>query len=257
MQGTEQLLRRYRYCAERTVQISQCDPAGRLRASALLWYIQSVAGEHLEELNLPHDRLYREGFVFVVAGMALKIHRAPAYGERVLVATAPLFGRGPHLLRETLVQTPAGEPLAECQTNWALLEAGSNKLLRASQFPHELPLLQGEWQPFYDPTRIRLHPPQQEQGHRAARVVALSDLDQNHHMNNTVYADITLDCFGEQYLAAGGVDTLLLRYHRQARLNETLALRAGLDGQMYTVGAQIDGKPCFEGGFMLKPAAPR
>lgn len=226
-----------------------CDPFLRVRTSALLRYIQSVAGEHLETLGISHEVLYNEGFVFVVAGTALKIHRAPLCGEKIVISTAPLTGRGAHMMRETVVESASGESLAECQSNWALIDPKTSRLLRASEFPHELPLLEGEWTPFFDPRRIRIHPVCEGSCRREVR---LSDLDQNIHMNNTVYADVITDCFGEEYLASGGVDTMMIRYHLQARLGDCLDINYGFDGQMFTVSAHRGEKNCFEGAFSLK-----
>lgn len=241
---------RYKYSREITIPEYDCDSFLRLRTSVMLRYIQTVAGEHLDVLGLPYDRLYAEGFVFVVAGTALKIHRAPVSGERIIVSTAPLTGQGAHMMRETVIDSAEGERLVECQTNWALIDSKSGKLLRASDFPYQLPLLEGEWTPFFDPRRIRIKPVREKS---LTRTVRLSDLDRNLHMNNTVYADVILDCFGREFLESGGVDSMFIRYHLQARLGDELTVEYGFSDGVYTVGARCGDRNCFEGSFSLKP----
>ncbi len=243
---------RYSYSRAQTVPIYDCDLFCRLRPSAMLRYIQSVSGEHLDALGLSHQRLYDEGFVFLIAGTALKVHRAPAASEHIVISTAPLTGRGANMLRETILSDQNGALLAECQTNWALIDSHTGRLLRPSAFPYALPMLEGEWTPFSDPTRIRIHTGE-TLGESTPRVVRLSDLDQNLHMNNTVYADILTDGFGDAYIASGGIDTLFLRYHLQAKLHDCLTLQYSHNGQLFTVGAQLEEKNCFEGAFSLKP----
>lgn len=244
-------MERYRYFWNLTVPEYDCDPRLRLRASALLRYIQTVSGEHLNSIGISYERLFEEGFVFVVAATALKIHRCPMANENITVSTAPLLSdKGAHMLRETVVDSDKGERLAECQMNWALIDSHSGRLCRASDFPHELPLLQGEWEPFFDPRKVRIKPVCKQS---TVRPVRLSDLDRNLHMNNTVYADILLDCFGEEYLASNGVDTMFIRYHLQARAGDELALGFGREGGLFTLGATLDDKRCFEGAFSLKP----
>ncbi len=242
---------RYSYSRAQTVPVYDCDLFCRLRPSAMLRYIQSAAGEHLDALGLSYQRLYDEGFVFFIAGTALKIHRAPVAGEHIVVSTAPLTGRGANMLRETVMHDQKGALLAECQTNWALLDSHTGRLLRPSAFPYALPMLGGEWTPFADPARIRIHAG--DTGEQAQRVVRLSDLDQNLHMNNTVYADILTDGFGDAYIQSGGIDTLFLRYHLQARLHDCLTLQYSRRDELYTVSAQRGEKKCFEGAFSLKP----
>ena len=241
---------RYKYSREITVPEYDCDSFLRLRPSVMLRYIQTVAGEHLETIDLDYETLFNEGFVFVVAGTALKIYRSPISGEKIVLSTAPIMGQGAHMMRETVIDSIDGERLVECQVNWALIDANSRKLLRASDFPHELPLLEGEWTPFFDPRKIRIKPVREKS---AVRPVRLSDLDRNIHMNNTVYADVILDCFGEDYLKSGGVDTMFIRYHLQAQLGDELTLEYGFSDNTYSVGACCGDKHCFEGAFSLKP----
>ena len=243
---------RYQYSRAHDVPIYDCDLFCRLRPSAMLRYIQSVAGEHLDTLGLTYQRLYDEGFVFVVGGTALKIHRAPTAGEHIVISTAPFIGRGANMLRETVLHAKDGALLAECQTNWALIDPQTNRLLRASCFPYTLPMLGGEWTPFCDPRRIHFHLKQEPDGN-IERIVRLSDLDQNLHMNNTVYADILTDCFGDAYINSGGMDTLFLRYHLQAKMHDCLTLEYGYGDQLYVVSAHRGEKNCFEGAFSLKP----
>lgn len=243
---------RYKFFHDFTVPVYDADLFGRLSISSLLSYIQYVSGGHLSSLGLGYERLLDEGFVFVVAGTALKIYRCPLIDEEITLSTAPRRGRGAHMLRETVVHSKDGELLAQAQVTWALIEPKSGRLLRQSDFPYTLPELEGEWTPFFDPTKIRIHPAEQKHG---KRVVRLSDLDQNRHMNNTIYADILLDCFAGEYLNSGGVDTLFIRYHRQARLGDELTLVYGCEGEKYSLGATVGEHPCFEGAFSLKPLA--
>jgi acyl-ACP thioesterase len=241
---------RYRFFKEITVPIYDCDPFVRARASSLLRYIQTVSSEHIDSLGLTHKRLFDEGFVFVVAGTAMKIYRAPVFGEKIKLCTAPLEGSGAHMVRETVIVSESGEKLVECQSDWALIDAKSSRLLKASDFPYELPTLQGEWTPFFDPKKIRIKPAAENVTERPVR---LTDLDQNMHMNNTVYADILTDCFGEQYIASGGVDTIFIRYHLQARMGDMLTLEYGEKDGLFTVGPRCGDNRCFEGAFSLKP----
>jgi len=241
---------RYKFFKELTVPVYDCDPFLRACPSSLLRYIQTVSSGHLDSIGLSHSLLYNEGFVFVVAGTALKIYRSPKCGEKIQLCTAPTPGSGAHMIRETVILSESGEKLVECQSDWVLIDAKTNRLLKASDFPYELPLLEGEWTPFFDPKKIRIRCSGETV---LGRKVQLSDLDQNMHMNNTIYADIMTDCFGGEYLASGGVDTMFIRYHLQARMGDSLTLEYGQKDGLFTVGARCGDKRCFEGAFSFKP----
>ncbi|MBO5280666.1 MAG: hypothetical protein J6B55_05545 [Clostridia bacterium] len=244
------MLNRYRYSRSLTVPVYDCDPFGRAKVSSLLKYIQAVSGEHLDTIGLTHDRLLAEGFVFVVAGTALKIFRCPKVNEKITLFTAPLDGGGAHMPRETVIVSESGEKLVECQADWALTDINIGKLLRASDFPYDLPRLQGEWTPFSDPRKLRI---KGNCGKTLSRTVRLTDLDSNMHMNNTVYADVITDCFGEEILTSNGIDELFIKYHLQARLGDELTLDCGQNEGVFTVEARCSDKRCFGGAFSLKP----
>ena len=110
--------------------------------------------------------------------------------------------------------------------------------------------MQGEWTPFSDPRKLRI---KGNCGKTLSRTVRLTDLDSNMHMNNTVYADVITDCFGEEILTSNGIDELFIKYHLQARLGDELTLDCGQNEGVFTVEARCADKRCFGGAFSLKP----
>ncbi len=242
-------MQRYRYSLDLTVRGFECDAADRLRPAVALRYLQEAATGHLDSLGLGYRRLYDEGMFFVLIGQGLRVLRAPRRGERITIATAPVAAQGARMFRETVLLDETGALLCENQTAWALLALETGRPMRSSRFPHELPMLRGEWRPFADPSRLKIPDAEEACGDRLVR---LSDLDVNEHMNNTVYADVALDCFADPLLGSGGVDTLLLRYQRQARLGETMTLRRGQGDSCFWVDGRVDGAPCFSAQFSLK-----
>ena len=57
----------YTYCFTTEVPYYQCDLSGKMKLSWLLKVMERAAGEHLEHLGLPYDRLYQEGIVFLLS----------------------------------------------------------------------------------------------------------------------------------------------------------------------------------------------
>lgn len=243
---------RYPFSLEMQVRGFDCDGRGVLRAGSALRYLQEAAGAHLDSLGLGYGRLRDEGVFFVLTGQALRILRPPREGERLLVATGPVAPHGARMFRETVLLGGDGALCAESQTAWALLDVGTGRPLRSSAFGHRLPLLGGEWRPFADPSRLRIPEPQQPCGEREVRA---SDLDANRHMNNTVYADVALDCFPDELLASDGIGRLFVRYQRQARLGERIVLRRERLGDRFVVDGSVGGQSCFSAEFSLRPLA--
>jgi acyl-ACP thioesterase len=240
---------RYPFSYSAVVTDGECGPDLCLRPAGILRYMQQAATMHLESMGLPYDRLYREGFVFVLVSQALCIERPPKSRETLQIATCPAKRQGAHLLRETVIFGADGKRIAEGQSSWAMLNPDSNRVLRTTEFPYELPVLGDSWHPFCDPRHLKLPASSGEQA--ADRIVAYSDIDRNRHMNNTVYADILLDSFGSLMLQNSRVSHLFLRYRTQALLGDIMKLWVGNEGKLRFCRAVIGGKPCFEGAFVL------
>ena len=242
-------MERYPFAYSAVVTDGECGQDLCLRPAGILRYMQQAATMHLESLGLPYDRLYREGFVFVLVSQALRIERPAKSREKLLIATCPAKRQGAHLLRETVIFDTDGRRIAEGQSSWAMLDPDSSRVLRTTEFPYELPVLGDTWHPFCDPRHLKL--PVSGGEFVGNRVVAYSDIDRNRHMNNTVYADILVDSFGTLMLQNSRVSHLFLRYRTQALLGDIMQLWAGSDGTLRFCRAVIGGKPCFEGAFVL------
>ena len=240
---------RYPFAYSAVVTDGECGPDLCLRPAGILRYMQQAATMHLESIGLPYDRLFCEGFVFVLVSQALHIERPPKSRETLHIATCPAKRQGAHLLRETVIFDADGKRIAEGQSSWAMLDPDSNRVLRTTEFPYELPVLGDAWHPFCDPRRLKLPVSGGEQAEN--RVVAYSDIDRNRHMNNTVYADILLDGFGCLMLQNSRVSHLFLRYRTQALLGDVMQLWFGKEENLRFCRAVIGGKPCFEGAFVL------
>ncbi len=238
---------RYPFSYTAVVTDGECNPDLYLRPAGILRYMQQAATMHLESLGLPYERLYREGFVFVLVSQALEIRRAPKSRETLRIATCPALRQGAHLLRETVIFDASKEIIAESQSAWAMLEPESGRVLRATAFPHTLPMLGDLWHPFCDPRRLKFFDSGGE--YAGQRTVVYSDIDRNRHMNNTVYADILLDSFSSLMLENIHVSKLFLRYRNQALLGDCMELWTKTQGNLRLCRGSINHETCFEGAF--------
>ncbi len=119
---------RYPFSYTAVVTDGECSPDLHLRPAGILRYMQQAATMHLESLGLPYERLYGEGFVFVLVSQALEIKRAPKSRETLRIATCPALRQGAHLLRETVIFDAEKKILAESQSAWAMLEPESGRV---------------------------------------------------------------------------------------------------------------------------------
>ncbi len=227
-----------------SVKIPQfdCDAAGRLKLSAALRYIQQASTGHLDSLGLTHSLLYNENIIFVLVSLALKAHRLPSAREEIEIRTCPAAQNGVQMIRETLIVSPEGELLIECQAAWAMIDPFTRRLLKPSCFKYQLPQLR-EWHPFQDPSKVRLSEAKNEV---CLWPVRYSHLDLNGHLNNTVYADIVMDSLPIETALGQIVSELRLRYKKEVKYGDVLSLRADSHEKEWTVTGYNGEDLCFE-----------
>jgi acyl-CoA thioester hydrolase len=229
-----------------TIAPNDCEALSGVTPSAALRFMQDVATAGIEATGFTHSVLLETyHLVFVTAAHAVRFVRPVHAGETLTVRTDPVTFRGAHFLRQTLFTDESGALVIEGQTDWTLIDAASGRPQRSSAYPGILDPLEGEWTPFADPSRLRIAEADTPAGeHR----VVFADTDQNRHMNNTVYARLMTDCFAGEDVPAIG--SFFLKYHRQAREGEIIALSRGrgADGQFLASGT-IDGQLCFSASF--------
>lgn len=222
-----------------------CDVLSGLTPSAALRFIQDAATAGVSATGMTHDVMLEQyGLIFVTAAHAVRFFRPIRAGETVSVRTDPAGCRGAHFFRQTLFTSPDGELLLEAQTDWSLIDAATGRPQRATAFPGVLDPLEN-WTPFIDPSRLRLPAADTPCGEHP---VVHADTDENHHMNNTVYARLMTDCYRGELTQP--VREFFIRYQRQAREGEIITLSRGRgENGLLTAAGAVDGSACFAAAF--------
>lgn len=205
-----------------TIDIFDAGPKGEVKLSVLFRICQNVCFNHLEKLGLGYLRLREDGMVFLIISNKAEIHRMPRYGENLEILTYPIGSAGVTFYREFEVFS-GGEMLVKMLQSSALVSPEDHKLLRPKEF-----YAYGVFQETKTPKEMKISRISPEAGEElpllGERVIRYSDLDCNHHMNNTVYADVVEDFLpgGHEGRTYGAVQ---VDYVSEALLGETITLR--------------------------------
>ncbi len=221
------------------------DACGALRPSALLVYMQETANLQCRDWDCDLDRLHsEEGLGFLLSRVMLSVRKPLRAYEDIEVRTWCPPSRGLTFLRCFAILRD-GETVAEAISHWALMDMNARKLVRVSDFPHAFP--EGEL-PDEDALPRRVHiPPATVTERVGERKIVYSDLDFNHHMNNTRYPDMLCDFLPD--MEGRFVSSLSLSYLREAAFGDTLAFHrtAGVGTDAYLLRAiRADGQVCCE-----------
>lgn len=218
-----------RHAAEYRVRFDEATPAGLVRGSALLGYVQDIAWRHSEALGFPRAWYLERGVAWLVRAVEARILAPIADGEIVTVTTRLTGYRKVMARRETGVAGPGGDPRAVVLIDWAMTD-GRVPVRIPADFEHAP--IDGPG-PF-TPIRVDL-PPTPPDAAFLSLTPRLRELDPMNHANNGVY----LDWLDEAVMATGSEGaaatvalprTYRLEYLRPAEAGAELLSAAWRDG---------------------------
>ena len=227
---------------EITVRSYDCDCDQKMRPSAILRYLQEIAGAHCALLGMDYDTLAANDGVFLIVRQSMNLYRTPRTDEELVISSWHRETKGVQSFRETQITTKSGEVLVDSTSVWILARVSDHRIWRPSEFtafsiPHRAePRLSTR------PEKMRIAEDLEEIGKRPIRY---TDIDCNNHVNNCVYADFLCD------FMPGGMhgklfNTLDISYIGEAKEGDTVTLFAGEeDGVLCFRGEHARGK-CFE-----------
>jgi len=205
------------------VRFDEATPAGLLRSSACLGYLQDVAWRHSEALGFGRDWYRDRGLAWLVRAVDLRLVGPVGDGDLVTVSTQ-VTGFRRVLCRRDSEIAAAGALAGTCRIDWAMTDGRT---------PVRIP---GDFAAFgigasFVPTRVDL-PPAPDGAAALAITPRLRECDPMGHVNNGVY----VDWLDEAVTAAGGDADVgafprryRLEYFRPATAGAPLVARAWRD----------------------------
>ncbi|NLL76645.1 MAG: acyl-[acyl-carrier-protein] thioesterase [Clostridiales bacterium] len=198
------------------IRYSELDSEGKLSLESLLDYFQDCSTFHSEEIGVGLKYLQERHLAWVMSAWQIIVERYPAFGERVLIGTAPYDFKGFMGWRNFLMETEEGERLAYANTVWTLMDM---EHMRPARVPKEMTtayVLEGKLDMDYAPRKIAI--PEIE-GQRWEDVeVRHHHLDTNHHVNNGQYIRIAMEYLPEGF----EIRQMRAEYKKQAVLGDVI-----------------------------------
>lgn len=236
---------------DKVIRIQSFDvyPNGTLKPSALMRHMQQLAREDCDGLGATYAFMRELNTVFVLTRLAFELDKPVNDGEELLLKTYNNTITGVIFDREFEIFS-GEEQIGRATTYWTLVRFDTRSLVRPKDFPvkfesHDFGIQSVEIPRRFDPEGLA------DCGERLVRV---SDLDENDHLNNCVYADIALDEIPEFDGVAHWVRSVRLIFRREAKRGDRLLLSKKEENGRFVVFAVNGGKdtPCFEAEIGLE-----
>ncbi len=169
----------------KTVEIrySDTDPNGRFKPVGLLNCLQDVASEHAGQMGISGWDMLQRNLAWVVRNYHIRVHRYPKWQESVLVDTWRWPQRNLYELRQFVLTSPNGQPIADAVSSWLIIGLANKRPLRLNR--HLPANIEAVARPIDHSFNALL--PVERSDSALTFKVRRQDLDFNCHVNNTVY----------------------------------------------------------------------
>ena len=236
---------------EKEIPITSFDvfPNSTVKPSALLRYMQQAAREDCDSMGCTSPFMREQNTVFVLTRLGLKLFRPVTDREVLTLKTFNNSINGLFFDREYEFFSN-GEKVAHCSSFWVLIRFDTRRLVRPKDFPVQfeslgLPADVIDIPRSFDSEGIEF---------TEDRLVRVSDLDENNHLNNCIYADICTDALSHFDGLSQTIEEMKIIFRHEARLGDILSLSLKTDGTEAVIFAENDTteEPCFEAMFRFR-----
>lgn len=225
------------------VHTTQCDFKEYLRAYAALDFFQDLAWLHAEEIGVGYQDTLNHNLAWVVMYEQFEVvSRLPKFGETVIVKTWPKERGRLECLREYEICDENNNLMIKGISNWVLINIGKRTLSRGSEIKFNGEYLDKTNYPEKQKRKLDLN----DEGidYSYSYKVLLSDIDTNHHMNNSKYLDIIHNMQDMDSYKLW--DKVEIAFIHEAKINDIINVKRFKDDNKDCYKGYVNDVACFE-----------
>lgn len=207
---------------KQTIRIKSYDVCsnGTVKLSSLMKYMQQIAREDIDQYGATYDKMREHDMVFVIIKLGIVFDGVIKCNDEIEVLTINNAITGVTFVREFVI-SKNGVPVARATTDWVLMSYSRRMPMRPSAMTEifDIPQMKMDIEGVDLPRKIEF---EGEYDKSEEHKVRFSELDENSHMNNTVYADLIYD-----YAPCdvnGFIKECRICFNGEARLNDVLSV---------------------------------
>lgn len=229
------------------------DYFGRLRMSALFNFLMECAGLHARQLNVGYDQLQPLNLFWVLSRVKLHIRTIPRWHDDITVRTWPKGFHKLFALRDFQVFDSSQNEIISATSCWLLIDKTSLRPQRYDRLPAEIR---------YDPDHQAIT--ERPEKLTAAgtlisahtRQAAYSELDVNHHLNNSRYVEWIMDGFDIEWHRNHRIGSFQLNFTEEIKPGQSVDIRLfmgnGTATENYIEGIKSSGTTAFQSTILWK-----
>ena len=203
------------------------DASGILSPASALRLMEESGNNQIKSSHPNWDELAAKNQAFLLSCLRMHYYKPILAYDNIQVNTWACPSKGVFFNRCYQI-TRNGEPLAEVNTIWALVDLTDRHIYKVNEI--ELDYLMDDQLVLDKPTQTRI-PNTVSLEKIGDHTVRYSETDYIHHMNNTRYLDLLCDCVPG--IDSSFVKSIGIKYRAEAPLGEKLKIYRGQVGNTY------------------------
>lgn len=224
-------------------------PNGYIKPSAMLKYMQDGATMDAANAGADYYSLLSRDMIFVVSKVLVNFVNTPKVDDCLEVRTWNSGTQGVSFIRN-YAMTVNNELVGTATTRWVLVSYSARRILRPDALFTDLSSNVDEVLPL-EPTR-RLKLLENAKLYEAKYTASLTDMDTNHHVNNTRYGDLLVDYCGLD-LINNKVSEFEIHFVSELKAGQAIKLTSTPEGNASVVTAEKpDGLQVFTSRIVTK-----
>ena len=215
---------------------------GEIKVSALMKYMQELAVSDIAGTGATYEKMRADDMVFVIIRFGINFSQPVRKYDEIEILTVNNRIEGVVFVREYLFYR-GGLPVAEATTHWVLMSYSRRMPLRPSalNYPCDPVGMDIKGVELLRRTDIDTSDPSAAEPY----TVRWSALDENRHLNNTVYARWAADLTGEDYARSHRLRSLLVEYKKELPLGAEAELQYTLEADTLYLRGTSEGRDSF------------
>jgi len=228
---------------EFTIASYNADVHGKATLQALLQFLQEIAWEHAEHLDLGFTKLYKQNLLWVLVRQKIKVAKFPNWPNSVKVKT---WATGKDILfwyRDFKIFDSDDSEIAKATSSWMIINLETRRPHRAENL-FNIPI---EKPDFASETKLGKLPSVKDVTRRYEKEVRYSDLDLNDHVNNVKYLEWVLDSYPLQRYKKNRIESVELNYMAEAIYGDRIFVNSDLiePFHLHSIKREPDNKELF------------
>jgi acyl-ACP thioesterase len=244
------------------IRYHELDSHGLLRPVTLLNFVQDAGGMHAAQLGVSVRDLRLRGLTWVLSRVHLEVERYLHADDMIHVRTWPSTREGLFSCREFEMFDRNGTVFSRATSSWAVLNLATRRPVKLQDCLPEYPLTARRALDDDFASLPAFPAPPGDSFREVPFLVRRSDLDSNHHVNNTVYTDWALEAVPDD-VSAGHLQSIEVSFRAEALYGDSvlsgcIVNRSGSDAEcLHQINNSRDGRELARLRTRWKGAIPR